>query len=146
MSNELSSVLAAHIAGLYNHRTLGGVLNFGFVSRAQARRAHDMHLPCLGREPGKGDGRHRRGEVDDAVSLCKQRRGIAGELDAILRKAGEDAGVPAKQRRTRVLEGARKRKILAISNRLDQRAAHPPASAGDLEPHLGHRSNSGSNS
>ena len=66
--------------------------------------------------------------------------GVAGELDAVLRQAGERAGVPADQRRARVFQRAGERKSLAVGDRLDQRAAHPPAGAGDHQPHVGHGS------
>ena len=36
---------------------------------------------------------------------------VAGELDAVLAQAGQHAGVPADQRRARVFQRARQRKI-----------------------------------
>ena len=45
----------AHIAGLDDHRALGGVLDLGLVGGAQAGGADDVHLAGLGGERGKGD-------------------------------------------------------------------------------------------
>ena len=53
-------------------------------------------------------------------------------------EAGQRAGIPADQRRTRVFQRAREREFLAVGDRLDQRAAHPPAGAGNHKPHVGH--------
>ena len=64
----------AHIAGLDDHRAFGGVLDPGVVGRAQPGRADDVDLAGLGRERGEGNGRGRRGEIDDAVGLRQQRR------------------------------------------------------------------------
>ena len=121
---------------------LAASLIFASSAALKPGRADDVHLAGLGRERGKGKRRGRRGEIDDAIRLRKQRPGIAGQLDAVLGQACQHARVPADQRRTRVFQRARKREFLAVGDRLDQRAAHPPAGAGDHEPHLGHGFNS----
>ena len=55
-------------------------------SAALSRWCQDMRLAGLGRERGEGNGGNRRGEINNAVSLCQQRRGIAGQLNAVLRR------------------------------------------------------------
>jgi len=132
----------AHIAGLHDHRRLGGVLDLGLVGGAQAGGADDVHLAALSGESREGNRCRWRGEIDDAVGLLQERRGVARKLDAVLRQAGQHAGIPADQRRARVFQRTGQRKILVIGDRLNQRAAHPPAGAGDHKPHFGHGTSS----
>src|SRR5581483_5940922 len=97
-----------------------------------------MDFPGLCRERCKFERGARRGEVDNTVRLGEQWRSVAGQLDAVLGKTGKHARIPADQRRAGVLEGARKLKLPAVGDRLDQRTAHPSAGAGDHKPHFGH--------
>ena len=131
----------AHIAGLDDHGGLCRVLDLRIVAR-RYRPVVPMTctLPALAASAAKPTRRHRRGEIDDAVGLRQQRPCVAGQFDAVLGKAGQHACIPADQRRARVFQGARKRKLLVVGDRLDQRAAHPPAGTGDHKPHLGHGS------
>ena len=156
MSKELSSVLAtrsrqrrqqidaeAHIAGLDDDRRLGGVLDLGLSAAVRPGGADDVHLAGLWRR-ARRDLIVAAGTVKSmmpsALSSNGPHRPVS--LMSVLGHARQRAGVPADQRRARVFQRTRQRKILAVGDRLDQRAAHPPAGAGDQEPHFGHGSNS----
>ena len=100
--------------------------------------ADDVHL--AGGERRERERRLRHGEVDDAVGLGDQRRGVGRERDAVVAEPGQLPGVLADQRRARAFERARQRQARRLGNRLDQRAPHAPAGAGHDKPHVGHRS------
>ena len=144
MSKELSSVFAtrlverrqqidaeAHVAGLDDHRGLGGLLDLGLVGGAQAGGADDVHLAG----PWRRARQRRRvaaGTVKSMMpsALSSSGAGIAGQLDAVLGQARQHAGVPADQRRARVFQRARKRKALLSAIALTSvRPIRPPAPA-----------------
>ena len=56
------------------------------------------------------------------------------------RQARKHAGILSQQRRACALKRTHKHKPAGFGDRLDQRAPHAPARAGDDQPHVGHRS------
>ena len=125
MSKELSSVLATRRVSAASRLTprlilpdltITAVLAASLIlaSSAALKPVVPMMctLPALAASAAKATVADRRGEIDDAVGLVEQRRRVAGELDAVLRHAGERAGIPADQRRARVFQRAGERKAL----------------------------------
>ena len=120
----------AHIAGLHHHGARGDALDHGHVGRRQAGGSDDVDEAALGGDRDIGDGRGRHGEIQNAVGIGRQRPQIGRELDAVLRQAGEHAGILAQQFRARRFQRAGQTAPgVSEMTRTSARPIRPPAPA-----------------
>jgi hypothetical protein len=75
-----------HIAGFHDRRALGRLSDQGVFFGGMACRADDMNEAGIRREFGKDQRRRRNRELDQDIGRSQQRRGIAGDDDAIAAK------------------------------------------------------------
>ena len=133
----------AHVGGEHDRDLAAESAERRLLRGIESGRADDGRDP-LARARGEVRQRAVRArEVDEDVGARERRIDVGGDRDAGDAPAGSrprrdpTAGLPATS------SAAREREPRLRQHRLDQRAAHPAAGAGDGDPDVGHRQGTG---
>ena len=132
-----------HVAGFHCDRALCGGSDQLVVFRFQSCRPDDVDEPFAGSKLRERNGRGRNGEVENSVGLTEQRFGVGCHRDAVGTEAGEFTAITPDHRRALGFKRASKNGPVDFGNGLNERAPHAPAGTSHDQPHVGHRSISG---